>query len=783
MIKTTPPISSETQKDSSLLAIDATQALEHYYLCCLSRECSVQGRKQVLTGKAKFGIIGDGKELPQVALSTQFKPGDWRSGYYRDQTLMMALDLCTTSQFFSQLYADAKNDPFSGGRQMNSHFATRTFDENGEILPLKDSYNISSDISSTAGQMARGLGLAFASKKFRRLPQFKDSNLSNEGNEICWVTIGDASTSEGVFWESMNAAGVLQVPMVVSVWDDGYGISVPTEFQTTKGSISAALYGLQRNEDQEGIEIIRVKAWNYPDLLAAYDKAAKIAREDHVPVLVHVQEVTQQLGHSTSGSHERYKSKERLAFEKEYDCNRHFRQWLLNEGYATEEQLIATEERAIGDVREGMSQAWDNSREPAIQTREKLLAILPEDSAAKVKLSKKLDATRYESLSIARRHQLAESNPSNDVQTFIDELLEEGFEDYSTNLYLEGKGSISEVEGEPAVFPESPKKLPGFQLLNRFFDSLLERDARVLAFGEDVGHIGDVNQGFAGLQAKYGEERVFDTGIREWTIVGQAIGLALRGLRPIAEIQYLDYLIYAISALSDDLASTLYRTDGMQRAPVIIRSRGHRLEGIWHAGSPLGMIVNSLRGVHVCVPRNMLQAIGMYNTLMKASEPGLVIETLNAYRLREEVPSNLESFTLPLGIPEMMSSGEHLTMVTYGACVPICQEAVELLSVHGVSVELIDVQTLLPFDINHSIGESVRKTNRLLVVDEDVPGGASAYILRNLLDEQQVFDHLDVAPQTLSAKAHRPPFGSDGDYFTKPNVEEIAEVVMAMMSK
>ncbi len=741
----------------------------------------------MLTGKAKFGIIGDGKELPQVALSTQFKPGDWRSGYYRDQTLMMALDLCDTSQFFAQLYADAKNDPFSGGRQMNSHFATRTFDENGDILPLKDSYNISSDISSTAGQMARGLGLAFASKKFRRLPQFKESKLSNEGNEICWVTIGDASTSEGVFWESMNAAGVLQVPMVVSVWDDGYGISVPTEFQTTKGSISEALHGLQRTKAKDGIEIIRVKAWDYPGLLAAYEKAAKIAREDHVPVLVHVQEVTQQLGHSTSGSHERYKSKERLAFEKEYDCNKHFRHWLLKEGHATEEQLLATEERALGDVRQGMREAWDNALAPARQFREELLAILPDDSTAKATLSKKVDATRYESLSIARRHQLsmeaAGENASNAVRSFIDGLLAEGHEDYSTNLYLEGKGSVAEVAGEAAVFSDNPKKLPGFQLLNRFFDSLLERDARVLAFGEDVGYIGDVNQGFAGLQEKYGEERVFDTGIREWTIVGQAIGLALRGLRPIAEIQYLDYLIYAISALSDDLASTLYRTDGMQRAPVIIRSRGHRLEGIWHSGSPLGMIINSLRGVHVCVPRNMLQAIGMYNTLMQAAEPGLVIETLNAYRLREEVPTNLESFTLPLGVPEIMNEGEHLTMVTYGACVPICQEAAELLSDHGISVELIDVQTLLPFDIKHSIGESVRKTNRLLVVDEDVPGGASAFILRHLLDEQKVFDHLDIAPQTLTAKAHRPPFGSDGDYFTKPNVEEIAEVVMDMMKK
>lgn len=761
--------------------------MQHYYLCCLSRECSILGRKQVLTGKAKFGIIGDGKELPQVALSTQFERGDWRSGYYRDQTLMMALDLCTPSQFFAQLYADAKNDPFSGGRQMNSHFATPTIDENGNLLPLKDLFNISSDISCTAGQMARGLGLAFASKKFRRLPQFAESTLSDQGNEICWVTIGDASTSEGVFWESLNAAGVLQVPMVINVWDDGYGISVPTEFQTTKGSISEALHGLQRTDTQDGIEIIRVKAWDYPGLIAAYEKAASIARKDHVPVLVHVQDVTQQLGHSTSGSHERYKSKERLAFEAEFDCNKHFRAWLLVEGYASEEQLVETEERATNDALSGMRDAWGKSLEYPKNIREELLKLLPADSAASKALTKNLQATRYESVKQARRHQLTLTAnghaPSAEVQNFIDKLIEEGYEDYSSNLYLKGKGSISEVEGVPAVYAEKPKKQPGYQLLNRFFDSLLERDARVLAFGEDVGQIGDVNQGFAGLQNKYGEERVFDTGIREWTIVGQAIGLALRGFRPIAEIQYLDYLIYAISALSDDLASTLYRTDGMQRAPVIIRSRGHRLEGIWHAGSPLGMIVNALRGVHVCVPRNMLQAVGMYNTLMKASEPGLVIETLNAYRLREDVPTNVEAFTLPLGVPEFMTTGEDITVVTYGACVPICQEAAELLRGHGISVELIDVQTLLPFDIHERIGASVRKTNRVLVVDEDVPGGASAYILRNLLDEQHIFTHLDVAPETLTAKAHRPPFGSDGDYFTKPNVEEIAEAVIKMMRK
>jgi len=761
--------------------------MHHYYLCCLSRECSVLGRKQVLTGKAKFGIIGDGKELPQVALSTQFEKGDWRAGYYRDQTLMMALELCTPAQFFAQLYADPKNDPFSGGRQMNSHFATRTIDEAGNLLPLKDTYNISSDISCTAGQMARGLGLAFASKKFRRLPQFADSQLSNQGNEICWITIGDASTSEGVFWESMNAAGVLQVPMVVNIWDDGYGISVPTEFQTTKGSISAALHGLHRTEEKDGIEIIRVKAWDYPGLIAAYEKAARIAREDHVPVLVHVQDVTQQLGHSTSGSHERYKSKERLAFEKEFDCNKHFRQWLLDEGHATEEELVETEARAIGDARQGMRNAWKDSLKRSTIVREELLKLLPADSPAASALHKKETATRSESLVIARRHQLgllAKGEPVNlAVAQFIEDLLAEGFEDYSTNLYLTGEGSITQVESVPAIFGDSPKRQPGYQLLNSFFDSLLERDARVLAFGEDVGQIGDVNQGFAGLQEKYGEERVFDTGIREWTIIGQAIGLALRGFRPIAEIQYLDYLIYAISALSDDLACTLYRSDGMQRAPVIIRSRGHRLEGIWHAGSPLGMIVNALRGIHICVPRNMLQAVGMYNTLMKSCEPGLVIETLNAYRLREEVPTNLTSFTLPLGIPETMCSGEDLTIVTYGACVPICQEAAALLSAHNVSVELIDVQTLIPFDIHQQIGESIRKTNRLLVVDEDVPGGASAYILRHLLDEQHIFEHLDVAPETLTAKPHRPPFGSDGDYFTKPNVEQIAETVLNMMGK
>ena len=785
----TPPAPDKSPRRPARRAT-ADEALAHYHACCLSRACSVRARQLVLTGKAKFGIIGDGKELPQVALATQFEPGDWRSGYYRDQTLMMALGLATAEQFFAQLFADTEGDPFSGGRQMNSHFATRTVDDDGAWLPLADTLNVSADVSSTAGQMGRGLGLALASKKFRRLPAFADSKLSREGREICWVTIGDASTSEGAFWETLNAAGVLQVPLVVSVWDDGYGISVPIEYQTTKSSISAALAGLQRDGEHEGIHILRVRAWDYPGLLDAYARAARMAREDHVPVLVHVTEVTQQLGHSTSGSHERYKSKERLAFEIEYDCNRRFADWIVDAGYASREELEAVEARATAEAREAADAAWSAAQDRVAGFAERLMSILPEGSAARDGFAREQDPGIADVLAAARRHRLAlrrDARPAPPpLEALIADLEERGRRDYATMLYApEGQRAL-DVSPEDAVYgdgDDDARREVSFRVLNRFFDSLLERDARVMAFGEDVGQIGDVNQGFAGLQAKYGEERVFDTGIREWTIVGQAIGLALRGLRPIAEIQYLDYLIYALSPLSDDLATTLYRTDGQQRAPAIIRTRGHRLEGIWHSGSPMGMLLSTLRGMYVCTPRNGLEAVGMYNALMQASEPAVVVETLNSYRLRERVPTNLESYTIALGRPVTLREGTDVTLLTYGACVAVCEAAAELAAEHGVSVELLDARTLLPFDVDGATAVSLRKTGRLLIVDEDVPGGANAYLLREVVDVQRGYDLLDAPPRTVTAAAHRPPYGSDGDYFAKPSVEDVAEALLALAAE
>ena len=769
-------------------ADDRERALHHYYLCCVSRACSVRARKEVLTGKAKFGIIGDGKELPQVALATQFAPGDWRSGYYRDQTLLLALELATPRELFAQLYADSDNDPYSGGRQMNSHFATPTVGSDGELLDLAARRNISADISSTGGQMARGLGLAFASKKFRELPGATlDGALSDDGNEVCWVTIGDASTSEGCFWEALNAAGVLQVPMVVSVWDDGYGISVPIEYQTTKGSISAAVAGMQRDGEADGIEIVRVPAWDYRALLDAYARAAELARREHVPVLVHVTEVTQQLGHSTSGSHERYKSPERLAFEQEYDCNRRFGEYLVREGIATPEQLAALETRANDDVDEQVAEAWAAVRARANAYRDELTGALGADHEGLRALKAARQPDYHEVLATARRivlqAKLADERVPPAVHDLIERLEAKGEHDFSTALYQARDAGVLSVAPVAAEYADDATAQPGFQLLNTFFDALFERDGRVLAFGEDVGHIGDVNQGFAGLQDKYGEERVFDTGIREWTIVGQAIGLALRGFRPIAEVQYLDYLIYALSPLSDDLATTLYRTDGQQIAPAIIRTRGHRLEGIWHSGSPLGMMIHALRGIVLCVPRNMLQAVGMYNALLKANEPGIVVERLNAYRLRERVPANLADYTVAIGQPEVLREGDRLTVLTYGACTTICEQAIELLGDHGAGIALVDAQTLLPFDVDAMVAAHVAETNRLLIVDEDVPGGASAYLLAEVLDTQGAYRHLDAAPRCLTAKPHRPPYGSDGDYFSKPNPEQVAAVMLEMLGE
>ena len=766
--------------------VEAAAALEHYYICCLSRASSVLTRKEVLTGHAKFGISGDGKELPQVALASQVQPGDWRAGYYRDQTLMFATGVSDVEDFFSQLYANPEADPFSGGRQMICHFATPTVSPDGRWGDALAGFNTSADISCTAGQMARGLGLAFASKKYRERPELRDDRFSDSGNEVCWVTIGDASTSEGVFWETMNAAGVLQVPLVVSVWDDGYGISVPTEYQTTQGSISEALAGLRRDPRRaDGIEIVRCKAYDYVGLLETYARAAKLARTHHVPVLVHVEDVTQQLGHSTSGSHERYKDAERLGFEREFDCNSRFADWLEATGIATREDLEEIDSRARREAKTAQQSALAKARKRDRLVIEEAATLLGPEHEASAALRADRDPWISDALSAVRREllsrKLGDRAAPPELRAFVDRYSARGIADYNTNLYLEGPGSVGAVAPVAAVYAEDAPSVPGYKLLNDYFDALFARDPRVMAFGEDVGMIGDVNQGFAGIQAKYGEGRIFDTGIREWSIVGQAIGLAMRGLRPIAEIQYLDYVIYGLSALSDDLACLLYRTDGQQRAPAIIRTRGHRLEGIWHSGSPMSMLLGSLRGMHLCVPRNMLQAVGMYNTLMQAEEPALVVECLNAYRLRERRPSNLAAYTVPLGQVDIVREGDAVTVVTYGACVQVCSRAADLLGAHGVDVEIVDAQTLLPFDLGQGVRASLEKTNRLLIVDEDVPGGASAYLLDRILVEQQAFQLLDAPPAVISAKAHRPPYGTDGDYFTKPNPEDVMEAIVRLL--
>ncbi|MFK7810784.1 MAG: thiamine pyrophosphate-dependent enzyme [Saprospiraceae bacterium] len=791
-------LKKNTNEEISKSLENSKDILADYHLCCLSREVSIMARKEVLTGKAKFGIIGDGKELPQIALSKFYKKGDWRSGYYRDQTIMMALGITNVEQFFAQLYADTYNDPFSGGRQMNNHFATPTIDEEGDWINQKTQYNTSSDISSTGGQMARGLGLAFASKKYRALSkELGENNFSENGDEVCFVTIGDASTSEGIFWETINAAGVLQVPMVVSVWDDGYGISVPKEYQTTKGSISEVLKGFQARKGENGIDIYTVKGWDYEALLATYEKAISRSRKTHIPALVHVEELTQQTGHSTSGSHERYKSKDRLSWEKEHDCNLQFRKWILKEGIADESTLIEIENQSKEAAKTGKDNAWAAFLKPvkeAVQTLSNICTQIGNQNPsyqnqfteASDKLNKMLNPTFGEITAYARslRFDLEESGID---LTLLNEWVDKAFakaeDDYHSNLYNNTPTSALNVTTtEPEYSEHSPKK-NGYEILNAFFDKTFEKHNNVFAFGEDVGHIGDVNQGFAGLHEKYGLDRIYDTGIREWSIMGQAIGMAVRGLRPIAEIQYLDYLIYGLEPLTDDLATLHYRTDGIQLAPVIIRTRGHRLEGIWHAGSPMGMIINSLRGMHVCVPRNMTQAAGMYNTLLNSKDPAIVIECLNGYRLKEKMPDNMGDFTVPLGQPEVLQQGTDVTLVTYGSCVRVAQAGIKLLEKKGISVELIDVQTLLPFDVNHQIVESLKKTNRIVFMDEDVPGGATAYMMQEVMEKQKGYFHLDASPTTISAKAHRPPYGSDGDYFTKPNAEDVCEVIAKLVKE
>ncbi len=770
------------------------QAIEDLRICLISREASLLARKEVLTGKAKFGILGDGKEVPQVAMARAFKNGDFRTGYYRDQTFMMATGLLSIKQFFAQLYADTENDPHSGGRQMNSHYATKFIDKSGNWLNHTDKKNVSADISCTAGQMGRGLGLAMASKKYRELDLKDSKNFSKNGNEVVFVTIGDASTSEGIFWETMNAAAVRQVPMLVSVWDDGYGISVPKAFQTVKSSISKALEGMLLNEEGEGIYIEVVKGYEYDSLLKAYMNVSEKVRKNHIPALLHVTDLTQPQGHSTSGSHERYKSKERLEWEANHDCIEMMIKWMKANHLLTDQDVEDLRIEAKQLVKEEAAKAWADFQNPFKDLLQELKAIalqiseIPQASSLIEAFNKEIDLNfgiNLGALSKLSRNLRANlmllSIQDDDLNAFIHKTNKIGHDKYHTHLYAEGEKSALNIPVVHPQYDENPEKAVGYQILNSYFDSLFQRDDSVVAFGEDVGNIGDVNQGFAGLQEKYGEERIWDEGIREWSIMGQSIGLAQRGFRPIAEIQYLDYIVYGLEPLVDDLTTVRYRSNGIQKAPAIIRTRGHRLEGIWHAGSPLGMLTHALRGMYLAVPRNMVQAAGMYNTLIQSDDPALVIEPLNSYRYRENLPSNIGEYTVPLGQPDVLVEGADLTMVTYGSMVRIAEKAVLELKKHDIEVELIDIQTLLPFDTEHSIVESLKKTNKIIFVDEDIPGGATSFMMQQVLEVQNGYNYLDSAPATLTAHEHRTPFGSDGDYFTKPNEQDVFEAAYKIM--
>lgn len=774
------------------------EILADYRLAWESREASLLGRKEVFMGKAKFGIFGDGKELAQIAMAKVFKNGDFRSGYYRDQTFMFAIGELTIQQFFSQLYAhtDLEAEPATGGRLMTGHYATRMLDEQGLLKDLTKQKNSSADISPTAAQMPRLVGMAYASKLFRNNPDLKQfKNLSINGNEVAFGTIGNASTSEGMFYEAINAGGVLQIPMVVSVWDDYYGISVPAEYHTTKSSISKVLEGFRRNADEKGYEIFNARGWDYQELVSTYQKAEKIAREEHVPVLIHVEEVTQPQGHSTSGSHERYKSKERLAWEAEHDCLLKMREWIINEVLVLPEEVDEIEKEAKQAAREAKDKAW-KAFNTDIQTDFKAVMTILEKAAKESRHNEELteikdtlrttvNPIRMDCMRAAKRSlrlmRDEEVEARQELIEWIRAIELKNQDRYSSHLYSESAQSALKVEQIDPVYSDDSQQVDGRELLQACFTAALSRDPKIFAFGEDVGKIGDVNQGFAGLQEKFGELRVTDTGIRECTILGQGIGTALRGLRPIAEIQYLDYLLYALQIMSDDLACLQYRTKGGQKAPVIIRTRGHRLEGVWHAGSPIGMMLHSLRGIYILVPRNMTQAAGFYNTLLKSDDTAIIIECLNGYRLKEQLPDNVGEFTVPLGKPEILREGNDVTIVTYGSMCRVVMQAAEDLHQFGISCEVIDVQTLLPFDINHVIAGSVRKTNRVVFTDEDVPGGATAFMMQKVLEEQQAFQYLDAVPVTIPAKEHRPAYASDGDYFTKPNAEEIFEKIYAMM--
>ncbi|WP_140936667.1 alpha-ketoacid dehydrogenase subunit alpha/beta [Sphingobacterium lumbrici] len=786
-----------TDLSSSKLSFDDFRyiILDDYKLALQSRYVSLLGRKEVLTGKAKFGIFGDGKELAQIALAKVFQNGDWRSGYYRDQTFAFASGISSIYHFFSQLYANPnlEADISSGGRQMVAHFSKSLVDDEGNWVNQTQQKNSVSDISTTGGQMSRIMGLGLASKLYRTNVDLSYLNyFSNQGNEVVFCTIGNASTSEGVFWETINAAGVKQIPVVISVWDDGYGISVPNEIQTTKADISEALRGFQRDHKGEGFEIFKVRGWDYPGLCETYEKAAKIAREQHIPCFVHVTDLTQPLGHSSSGSHERYKSQERLDWEKEYDCNVKMRDWLVEAGIASSEELEAIETEAKKIVRDEQKKAWADYRQTIQGDLEEAIDLLSKMDNEVIELPlKTLQSITEPSLKeiystvrlVLRELRFTSSPEKDELIAWYKKQQELNRQRYNDNLFVESQNSAFNISGTKPEYEEDAKIVDGREVLNACFEANFSKDDRLIAFGEDVGKIGDVNQGFAGLQEKFGDLRIFDTGIRESAIIGKGLGLALRGFKPIAEIQYLDYLMYALPVLSDDLASLSYRSKGQQKAPLIIRTRGHRLEGIWHSGSPMALLLGSLRGLHICVPRNMTQAAGMYNTLLKSDDPALVIECLNGYRLKEKMPSNVGEFTVPLGLAEVIRSGSDITVVSYGSTLRIVQEATSELEKIGISIEIVDIQCLQPFDRTQVCAQSLQKTNRLLVVDEDVPGGASAFILQQILEIQQGYFHLDSQPRTLTAKAHRPPYGSDGDYFTKPSVDDVVEIAYQIMTE
>lgn len=776
------------------------EILEDYSLAVMSREVSTLGRKEVMMGKAKFGIFGGGKEVAQVAMARFFKKGDFRSGYYRDQTFMFAIGEMTAQQMFAQLYAhaDIKHEPVAGGRLMTGNFGTRFLNEDGTWRNLVDLKNSTTDVSPTASQMPRLVGLAYASKLFREnknLHQY--TQFSNKGNEIAFGTIGNASTSEGLFFESINAAGVLKVPMLVSVWDDGYGISVPGELQTTKGDISAILAGFQRDDQGPGYEIFKVAGWNYPELCNIYRKATKYCREEHVPVIVHANEMTQPFGHSTSGSHERYKPKERLEWEKDNDCIKRMREWILESGIATEKELEDKENTAKLEAKEARNAAWKaytGATKQDFDDANAIISRLIQESKHKEEIIQYRNIAAQETYMVRSHivkmvkdiiHATIGENTiaRKDLLKWHEMMRQLNHERYSTNLYNDQADSVMNVKGVPATYGEEKNLVDGFEVIRHFWDVALANDPRIFAIGEDVGLIGDVNQGFSGLQEKYSDLRVTDTGIRECTIVGQAIGAAMRGLKPVAEIQYLDYILYAIQIMSDDLATIQFRSHGQQKAPLIVRTRGHRLQGVWHSGSPLGIILNCIRGVYICVPRNMTQAVGMYNALLQSGDPGLVIECLNAYRKKEDLPTNLGEFTVELGESEIIREGTDITIVTYGAMCQICLDGATKLQRVGISCEIVDVQTLIPFDKNNVIAESIKKTNRVLFADEDVPGGATAYMLQKVIENEEAYYYLDSKPKTIHSWAHRPAYATDGDYFSKPNAEDVFDYVYEVMQE